>query len=270
MWSFTPDITAFPEAAAAFLLGDPIGNTVPLTVMAAVRAGMATDGAYYGWQTVDGQIRGAAFRTPPAPLGLAVMPVQAVTELAAALAGRPIPEVMGPRDLVTAFTAARRATLTRTVEERLYRLDRLTHPAVPGSARRAGPGDLPLLVSWFQAFGQEVRLNADHEDPTERVARRIAAGDIHLWIADGAPVSFAALSTAVGGVSRIGPVYTPPSCRRRGYGAAVTAHVSRRGLDERAKEIVLFTDLANPTSNAIYQSIGYVPHADYAHVTYAA
>ncbi|MFI6908933.1 GNAT family N-acetyltransferase [Nonomuraea sp. NPDC050394] len=269
MWSFTADLADFPDAATAFLLGDPLRNTVPLTVMAAIRAGMPAEGAYYGWWSVDGQVRGAAFRTPPAPLGLAAMPAEAVEELASALADREIPEVMGPRELVSVFTGSRGAVLAGTVEERLYRLGRLTPPDVPGQGRRAVPGDLPLLVSWYHAFGEEVSVSADRGDMTERVLRRIAAGDVFLWVSGGAPVSFAALSPAQGGVSRIGPVYTPPSCRRRGYGAAVTAHASRAGLDERAKEIVLFTDLGNPTSNAIYQSIGYEPHADYTHVTYA-
>ncbi|MFI6297017.1 GNAT family N-acetyltransferase [Nonomuraea sp. NPDC050790] len=269
MWSFTADLAAFPAAATAFLLDDPVGNTVPLTVMAAVRSGQPAEGAYYGWWSVDGQVRGVAFRTPPAPLGLAVMPAEAVAELATALGEREIPEVMGPRELVGGFSRARGAALAHTVEERLYRLGRLTPPDVPGEGRRAVPGDLPLLVSWYHAFGEEISVSADRGDQTERVLRRIASGDLFLWTDGGAPVSFAGLSIAQGGVSRIGPVYTPPSCRRRGYGAAITAHASRVGLDERAKEIVLFTDLGNPTSNAIYRSIGYEPHADYAHVTYA-
>lgn len=268
MWTFTEDFEAYAEAAESFLLDDPVSNTVPLTVLSGLRAGMPADGAYFGWWTVDGKVRGAAFRTPPAPLGLARMPAEAVTQLAEALRDRRIPEVMGPTELADTFVAAYGTPVAKVVAERLYRLGTLNAPGTPGHGRRATQADLPLLVSWYHAFNEEVRIG-NRGDIVERVARRLAGGDLFIWESGGAPVSFAALSAEAGGVRRIGPVYTPPSSRRHGYGAAITAHASQIGLAERAAEIVLFTDLDNPTSNAIYQSIGYEPLSDYAHITFA-
>ncbi len=61
---------------------------------------------------------------------------------------------------------------------------------------------------------------------------------------------------AVAGVERIGPVYTPPDRRGRGYASAVVAGVSRSALDA-GHRCILYTDLENPTSNAIYRAIGY-------------
>ena len=61
---------------------------------------------------------------------------------------------------------------------------------------------------------------------------------------------------------RVGPVYTPPDLRRRRYAAGVTAAVTRAALDAGVAEILLFTDLANPTSNGIYQRLGYHPVED--------
>jgi predicted GNAT family acetyltransferase len=61
---------------------------------------------------------------------------------------------------------------------------------------------------------------------------------------------------------RVGPVYTPPELRRRGYAAAVTAAISRAALDAGASAVLLFTDLANATSNALYQRLGYRPVED--------
>lgn len=83
-----------------------------------------------------------------------------------------------------------------------------------------------------------------------------------LWEQDGQPVSLAGLTRQVAGQVRVGPVYTPPGHRGRGYGGAATWAVSQAALDAGAAQVVLFTDLANPTSNALYQRLGYQPVAD--------
>ncbi|MEV0616953.1 GNAT family N-acetyltransferase [Nonomuraea sp. NPDC050404] len=264
MWTFTSDVEEYAEVAEPFLLGDPVRNTVPLTVLANLRAGMPVRSPLFGWWTVDGEPRGAVFHTPPHPLGLFAVPVEAVGPLIKALDGT-LPVFVGPPEPAAEAMRLLGAP-SRVVSERLYRLGTLSVPDVPGRGRLAVPGDYPLLVSWYQDFGTETGMGEG--DVADRVARRLRSGELFLWEAEGAPVSLAALSPAAGGVCRIGPVYTPPSRRRRGYGAAVTAYASRTGLEGRCEQVVLFTDLANPTSNAIYQAIGYEPVCDYAHVSY--
>ncbi|MGW0193837.1 GNAT family N-acetyltransferase [Nonomuraea sp. NPDC003201] len=264
MWTFTSDVEEYAAVAEPFLLGDPVRNTVALTVLANLRAGMPAKDPRFGWWTVDGEVRGAVFHTPPHPVGLADMPLEAVEPLLAAL-GDPA-EVVGRVELTSEVKRLLGAP-GRLVPERLYRLGALAVPGTPGRGRLAAPADFPLLVSWYQAFAEEVRMGMG-DDVVESVARRVAARELFVWEAGEAPVSLAALSPAVGGVCRIGPVYTPPSCRRNGYGAAVTAYASQVGLAERCDQVVLFTDLGNPTSNAIYQSIGYVPVSDFEHMTY--
>ncbi|HEX4812634.1 MAG TPA: GNAT family N-acetyltransferase [Nonomuraea sp.] len=267
MWTFTSDTDEYAAVAEPFLLGDPVGNTVALTVLANLRAGMPVKNPLFGWWTVDGEVRGAAFRTPPFPVGLAVMPVEAVAPLVAALK-RDIPTLVARVELTDEVRRVMGRPPMRVISERLYRLGALRVPDVPGRGRLATPADFPLLVSWYHAFGAEVGL--PEGDVAETVARRLAARELFIWDdAAGTPVSLAALSPSVGGVCRIGPVYTPPSCRRRGYGAAVTAHASRAGLSERCDQVVLFTDLDNPTSNSVYQAIGYEPVSDYAHISYS-
>jgi GNAT superfamily N-acetyltransferase len=64
---------------------------------------------------------------------------------------------------------------------------------------------------------------------------------------------------AVGRMVRIGPVCTPPPLRGRGYAGGATAAVSQAALDTGATQVVLYTDLANPTSNALYERLGYRP-----------
>ncbi len=70
-------------------------------------------------------------------------------------------------------------------------------------------------------------------------------------------MSLAGRNVLVAGMSRIGPVYTPPAARRQGYAAGATHACSQDALDQGAEQVVLFTDLANPTSNGIYQQLGY-------------
>lgn len=83
-----------------------------------------------------------------------------------------------------------------------------------------------------------------------------------LWEQAGQPVSLAGLTRQVAGQVRVGPVYTPPGLRGRGYGGAATWAVSHAAQRAGAAQVVLFTDLANPTSNALYQRLGYQPVAD--------
>lgn len=86
---------------------------------------------------------------------------------------------------------------------------------------------------------------------------RTANGGLMLWEDDGVPVSMAGISPRVAGTVRVAAVYTPPENRGRGYAAAVTAEISRAAREAGARDVLLFTDLANPTSNGVYRRIGY-------------
>ncbi|NRQ35460.1 GNAT family N-acetyltransferase [Nonomuraea sp. NN258] len=269
MWSFTADPEEFAGVAERFLLGDPVGNNVLLTVLAQLRAGMPAKDASFGWWRpggeVHGEVCGAVLRTPPRPLELAHMPVSAIEPLVAALDGE-LPQVLGPAELTAEFTRLA-GRPWQAMSERLYRLGTLVTPDVPGHGRPARSGEFSLLVSWWHGFAADAGVS-EGDDLAERVLRRLQNGELFVWEHDGLPVSVAALHPAAAGVCRIGPVYTPRSCRRRGFGAAVTAYASQVGLAERCEQVVLFADLANPTSNRIYQSIGFAAVSDYAHVTF--
>ncbi|MDP9183943.1 MAG: GNAT family N-acetyltransferase, partial [Actinomycetota bacterium] len=173
--------------------------------------------------------------------------------------------VSGPTALAAQVVAlaARRSGRTATLKtaERLYRLGELVPPQTPGAARPAGEGDVDLLVAWFDAFVAEAGVMPQD---TERIVReRLTYQGFVLWEHDG-PVSFAGHTRKAFQGIRLGPVYTPPEHRGRGYGGAVTAAASQQALDRGASEVVLFTDLTNPTSNALYPRLGYRPVTDRA------
>jgi predicted GNAT family acetyltransferase len=134
-------------------------------------------------------------------------------------------------------------------------------PPPPGSARAATPDDLALAVRWLRAFEEETDVTRTNVEAGAR--ERLDGNRLWLWETDsGEPVALAARTATAAGVARVAPVYTPPEHRRRGYGAAVTAAITADALERDAAHVVLFTDVENPTTNAIYQQIGFRPIGD--------
>jgi predicted GNAT family acetyltransferase len=143
----------------------------------------------------------------------------------------------------------------------MYRLDSVTLlEAPPGRWRPAGSPDRDLLVEWSEAFEIEAETPMA-ETAARNVDRRLAEDRAFVWV-DDVPVSYAGTTMPLGGVVRIGPVYTPPRHRKRGYASALVAAASQHALNSGAVACSLYTDLANPTSNKIYQAVGYHPICD--------
>ena len=267
-WHVTSDIDEFENSAGEFLLGDPVRNNLLLTVTESLRVSGAN--AFgdappsFGWYA-DTEVRAAFLRTPPARAIMSDAPVHAAESLVEVLDG--VPGLAGPADTVKAFANAWRAAKGRAPKaernSRLFRLAELTppYPAPAGRARPVAAADRELLVEWFSAFS--VEAGEPLANARRTVERRLANGSLLLWETDGAPVSLAGATNPIAGVTRVAPVYTPAPLRGRGYAGAVTAEISRRALDA-GLEVVLFTDLANPTSNALYQRLGYRPVGDWS------
>lgn len=260
-------------AAAPFFASDPFSANVIAVVTARLVAGTGVTGSDYLWATVAdtaGAVVGVAMHTPPFPLFLSRMPPEAAAALASRLADaeRDLPGVNGECASTAAFaeTWCARTGQDSTVRTamRMYRLDKLAPPRdVPGGSEVAlAPGDVEFVTAYFSDFNDEAERRAPVDDLAAIVERRIAAGELHVWRDGGVPVSIAGVSRAAAGVARVGPVYTPPRHRRHGYGAAVTAAATAAALAAGADHVVLYADLANPTSNSIYQAIGYRPDHD--------
>jgi GNAT superfamily N-acetyltransferase len=278
-WTTTDNADEFVATAGAFLRSRAAENTVLLTVTETLRshgrrAYGEADPLFGWWQPADGTIDGAFLQTPPHPMLLAPAPDAAVTALAGTLAtiGRTLPGINASGAAAEAFATEWRRHTGATAEiarrSRLYRLGELVEPRppVPGTARLADAGDRDLLLGWYESFMAEVG------ETLHNVVQLVDDGIDHgvlLWEVDGVPVAMAGRTAAVAGVVRVAPVYTPAGLRRRGYGGAATAAVSRAALDAGATDVVLFTDLANPTSNALYQRLGYRPVQDRTVLSFA-
>jgi predicted GNAT family acetyltransferase len=219
----------------------------------------------------------AAMRTPPFNLILA-MPrdIDALSALVEGIEDE-LPGVVGAHPEVDEFVrvwSERHSVATRVQREQgVYALETVQPlPRPPGAAREGTPDDRPLLLRWSRAFGEEVLEEGDpgRVEAVNMVDHRLGADDggFLLWEDGGKPVSAAGWGGPTPNGIRIGPVYTPPDLRGRGYATALTAELSQRLLDGGRRFCFLFTDLANPTSNAIYERIGYVRVGESAMVAF--
>jgi predicted GNAT family acetyltransferase len=261
------DPTAFLEQAAPLLLADEARHNLLLGLAGTLRDHPQLYGERRLWLVHDGgRPVAAALRTPPFNLVLArPESVGALDALLAGLADEP-PGVTGALpesgDFAVAWCERRGLAPRTTMRQGVYALHRVdAPPQPPGSAREATASDRALVLEWWQAFAAEAihegGPGAEHAERT--VDQRLASdtAGIRLWEDGGRPVSLAGWGGRTPNGIRIGPVYTPPELRGRGYATALTAELSQRLLDAGRRFCFLYTDLANPTSNAIYERIGY-------------
>ncbi|MCK9895741.1 GNAT family N-acetyltransferase [Frankia sp. AgB32] len=265
----TESLEEYLAAAGEFLRSRPTENTVLVTIVETLRErGLTAFGEaaplFGWWLSASGSVAGAFLQTPPKGVLLTAVPPRAAELLAESWPReRALSGVAAPEDVAGAFASAwRRRTGTSSrlwLRERLYRLGTLVppRPAPAGRPRVADPTDRDLLVRWFTAFEREIGEVAG--TAARRVDDRLAYGGCTLWERDGEPVSMAGLTRPAAGMVRVAPVHTPVVCRRRGYAGAVTAAVCRMALDAGAHDVLLFADLANPTSNGVYQRLGFEP-----------
>jgi predicted GNAT family acetyltransferase len=223
---------------------------------------------FHLWAVRDGdRVVGAAIQTPPYNLALA-RPIDeaSLRPLAAAIhgAGVRLPGVVGGRPEAERFAEAwidlaggTTATITR---QGIYELTAVREDGrAEGTPRVATDADLDLLAGWNEAFIAEAvpGFTGDLASRARRVRSTIEDGGYWIWQIDGRPVAMTGTAPAPPDGIRVGPVYTLPAERGHGYATALVAHLSRAALEGGRRACYLHTDLANATSNAIYQRIGY-------------
>lgn len=264
---------AFLDAAGNFLAEREAEHNLLFGICANLRAdpGFPTAPPYLAAVSDGGRVVVAAVMTPPWNIVLSCAEdPDAFAVLAADLdaAGISVPGTTSAVDSAQRFArlwcGSHGLTSRLVMAERIYRLERVIVPVgVPGRARVATEADREQLVAWVDAFIAEALEPRTPEEASVLVDRSFRTGSRtwYVWEDDG-PVSVAAAGGPTPNGIRIGPVYTPPELRRRGYASAVTAHASQTELDKGRRFIFLFTNLSNPTSNKIYRAIGYEPVID--------
>ena len=264
------DPRAFREVATPYLVRDEARHNLLLGVSTMLIQQPDLYEAFDLWVVSDGDdVTGAALRTHPLNLVLAQPSddealdalVERLLHERQALPGviAALPELEA---FVAAWTSANDLDATRVLRHGVYELrEVLPAPAAPGRPRPATPEDRDLVIPWIVAFAEEA-LPEDN-DPQRQVRfveSRLAANDdagMWLWEDGGRPVSVSGYGGATPNGIRIGPVYTPPELRGRGYATTLVSEQSRWLLGTGRTLCFLYADLDNPTSNALYRRIGY-------------
>jgi RimJ/RimL family protein N-acetyltransferase len=257
---FTEDPAFVLRRADKFLSSEPALHNLILSILHA-RVAQGDPGRY--WIAVYGEEAvGVVIQSPlefPATLTpMAAPAVMAIVD-AIAEAGVSLPGVNGDAAAAANFAGQwserRKSAAIPFQGTRLYELLELGEvPRIEGHLRQAGRPDRSLMILWTRAFQDEI---GESDNDTElRVDRALATGQIWLWDQNGETTSMAVGREAVQGVVRLSGVYTPPEKRNHGY-AAACVHALSKHLRDRGHRCILYTDLANPTSNSIYRRIGY-------------
>lgn len=279
------DLTAFGARAQPFLFAHEAEHCLPIGILSTRIAESRDSGESPYLACVekdDGRIALVAIQTPPHNLVLSLLAdhtdsASTVGELVDDLAAaqRTLPGVIGPISLADSFASAwsrvsgSHCQMSR--RERIFRLQQVRWPhSVAGAMRPVGERDRGMLRIWLRDFAREA-LGQDIAGVDGEIDSRLRGGTrgMYLW-EDGQPVSIAGFGNPTPHGIRIGPVYTPPESRGRGYASVLVAQISQRLLDEGRRFCFLFTDLANPTSNHIYRKLGYEPVSDVVEYAFRA
>lgn len=269
------DADAFLELAGGFLAEREAEHNLILGLVGRLRNNPLyyREPPYFGAVAEGDRIVAAALRTPPHNLILSEVDVQAAVDTIAddvyASYDR-LPGVIGPKNVAARFAAlweARSGQRGRlAIEERIHRADEARRPTgVPGRSRAYTAADHAVALRWLDEFATEALPEGGPRiEPEEWLAGWLDErddGGLVIWDNAGA-VSFTGFGSPTPNGIRVGPVYTPPEHRRRGYATALVADVTGSLLECGHRYCFLSTDLANPTSNAIYERIGYRPVSD--------
>jgi len=272
------DLGPYVERVEPFLMRDEARHNLFLGVLTTLKESPKEHPDFLLWTVEDaGELVGAAARTPPYNLVMAQpLSDEVVPVLASALRrdGIDLPGVTAARPEVEAFAEAWiRHTGMRTrlrTALGMYQLTEVRPPTgVSGGMRPATREDRPQLIAWLEDFQVE-SLHDDNTDFDQWLDARMGEGfgGVFVWEDDGRMTSLTGYGRGTPNGARIGPVYTPPDLRGHGYASALVAGATQWILDQGKRFCFLFTDLSNPTSNRIYQNIGYERIGDSADIAF--
>jgi len=269
------DAEAFIARAGPFLAAHEAEHNLVLGLLGRLRVEPRLYGVDPTFVVAENgeEVLGCLLRTPPHGVVLSrFTTLEAVDAVSAAVLDMHpgLPGAVGPVDVTARFAGAwSRTTGTEgriTIRQRIHAASAVHERGrAPGRMREALPSDKDTIVAWLRAFAGEALAGSGHVEEPEASYRRRRADPDGAWLLwdDGGPVSLAAYGNQTPSGTRVGPVYTPPELRGRGYATSLVAELTTERLAAGLAFCFLFTDLSNPTSNAIYARIGFEPVADW-------
>ena len=152
------------------------------------------------------------------------------------------------------------------MHERIYELTEV-NPVTLGKNkfRQIKLQDIDIIVKWIRAMQLEamgIKMTEDDKTLKNDLIKDDVWKSFYVLCKDDGLVTMAKRAGTTPTGQLVNYVYTPPELRRNGYATECVAKLSQLCLDEGKQRCLLFTDLNNPTSNKIYQKIGYIPVVD--------
>lgn len=269
------DADAFITHVTPFLAAHEAQNNLVLGILSSIHLGNYADVDHYlACVEHEGEVVLVAIRTPPYNLILSytdhpdslALVVEDAQKTYGTMSGIVALKHIG-QYFAEQWAAATGQSHRVEIAERTYQLEQVSPvEGVAGTMRYMTEADRPLILEWMRAFMREALNDDDEKRAEDNIVRRFGLprekGGLCVWEVEGQVVSVVGYGGPTPNGLRVGPVYTPPELRGHGYASALTAAVSQQILDMGRKYCFLFTDLANPTSNHIYQTIGYRPVCD--------
>ena len=242
------------------------GLMLGLTLREQVRNGESSDIVMRSlWEGEE--FLGALIQTPPHNLVLSRIEPNAMECLAENLLASPLefPGIVGPEPTSQTFSTVwanfSQHPYERVVQQKIYQLNKVIPvQGVAGSCQLATLNEAETIAKWTQIFdGEALPINESRpwEEAFEKAVERIHRKEIFLWKTGDTFVSMAAISSPTRNGIRVNLVFTPPEHRGNGFGSANVAALSQLQLDKGKKFCFLYTDANYPTSNKIYQQLGY-------------
>jgi predicted GNAT family acetyltransferase len=256
-----PDVNAFLDVVGDFLLRDEARHNLMFGICTTLRTAPDAYPEALLWSVEEGsQVVAAALMTPPFNIVVAQpLDEDALRFLAASLDVR-LPGVTGALPEAETFARTWGAQYRLRMAQGLYAVRQVRPWDASGRMRHAGRADRELVIEWTREFEAEsIPEDAPHQDISQVVDRRLGSRDagFALWEDGGEVVSLSGFGGRTPHGTRIGPVYTPPALRGRGYASALVGQLSNELLAGGLAYCFLYTDLANPTANKIYMNVGY-------------
>lgn len=272
-WKWYQEIGEYMEKARPLLEKKEDLYSLFLGVLGQIEQGRYE--TFYLGLAEDGQgVAALALMTPPHPLQLIVCREDANVEALVANEFRnakiEIFGVIGDKGTAKRFADTWGGLSEIAMDQGLYRIDAVRKKLAksPGSWRVANRLDAPLLVDWYQLFGEDTGIgNPSQEEAEEKIADFISRKEVFLWEDGGRAVSCMKKARPSKHGITVSFVFTPKELRKKGYARTLVAEVTEELLNEY-DFAMLYTDLANGTSNKIYQEIGYEQIANPVHLKF--
>jgi uncharacterized protein len=269
------DPKQFYDLCRSFLSEREAENSLMLGILGRLRSdsnSYSVDPPFLSTLTENDIVTAVVVRTPP--FNLLISETSYINELDEVIKlivdqYAELPGVFGPNE-VAGYFAQRWSEIKGikhelAIRQRVFKCNQIKEDFyAAGGMRKAKLGDKATIVAWIKAFEDELDLPPVHQSVEQLVDRFLRLPEeqgAYLWNDDDGAVSLAVCGNPTPNGLRIGPVYTPPAHRKHGYATALVGQLTGRLLRQH-RYCYLNTDLANPTSNKIYQAIGYEPVCD--------